>query len=66
MAIGIEATYEDGVLRPSQALPLGEHEKVRVTIEPAQSWVDRTYGILGWTGDPGDLRYLAEDVELDP
>jgi predicted DNA-binding antitoxin AbrB/MazE fold protein len=66
MAIVVEATYENGVLKPAQPLPLDEHEKVRVTIEPEVSWVDRTYGILGWTGDPSDLRYLAEDVDLDP
>jgi predicted DNA-binding antitoxin AbrB/MazE fold protein len=36
MAITVEAVYENGVLKPSEALPLKEHEKVRVTIEPAQ------------------------------
>lgn len=35
MAITVDATYEDGVLKPAQPLPLGEHEKVRVTVEPA-------------------------------
>ncbi len=30
MTITIEATYENGVLKPSQPLPLNEHEKVRV------------------------------------
>jgi predicted DNA-binding antitoxin AbrB/MazE fold protein len=33
MTITIDATYEDGVLKPAQPLPLGEHEKVRVTVE---------------------------------
>ncbi len=33
MAITIDATYEDGVLKPDRALPLREHEAVRVTIE---------------------------------
>ena len=33
MTITIEATYEDGVLRPARPLPLAEHEKVRVTVE---------------------------------
>ena len=28
MAIVVEATYENGVLRPAQPLPLAEHEKV--------------------------------------
>jgi predicted DNA-binding antitoxin AbrB/MazE fold protein len=28
MTITIDATYEDGVLKPAQPLPLAEHEKV--------------------------------------
>jgi predicted DNA-binding antitoxin AbrB/MazE fold protein len=63
MAMVIEATYENGVLKPERPLPLAEYERVRVTIEPQVDWVGQTYGILGWTGDSGDLRYLAEDVE---
>jgi predicted DNA-binding antitoxin AbrB/MazE fold protein len=33
MTITIDATYEDGVLKPSQPLPLREHETVWVTVE---------------------------------
>jgi len=33
MAIVVEATYENGVLKPAEPLPLAEHEKVRVTVE---------------------------------
>ena len=33
MSIVIDATYEDGVLKPDTPLPLAEHEKVRVTVE---------------------------------
>lgn len=29
----VEATYEDGVLKPVQPLPLKEHDKVRLTVE---------------------------------
>ena len=64
MALTIEAVYENGVLKPSQPLPLAEHEKVNVTIESASSWVDRTAGILKWTGDPEVLRRIAEDDEF--
>jgi predicted DNA-binding antitoxin AbrB/MazE fold protein len=64
MAIVVEATYEDGVLKPAQPLPLSEHEKVRVTVEPEVNWVDQTYGLLKWTGDPEILRCLAEDDEF--
>lgn len=35
MAITFEAIYENGVLKPAQPLPLGEHEKVRVTVDSA-------------------------------
>ena len=32
----VEAVYENGVLKPIQPLPLREHEKVNVTVEPAR------------------------------
>jgi predicted DNA-binding antitoxin AbrB/MazE fold protein len=64
MAIIVDATYENGVLKPAEALPLGEHEKVRVTIEPETSWAERTAGMLQWTGDPELLRRIAEDDEF--
>jgi predicted DNA-binding antitoxin AbrB/MazE fold protein len=60
MTITIEAIYENGVLRPSQPLPLREHERIRVTIEPETSWAERTAGMLKWTGDPELLREIAE------
>lgn len=43
MTITIEATYEDGVLKPSQPLPLSEHETVRVTVEPQLQRAADTY-----------------------
>ena len=60
----VEATYENGVLKPSQPLPLDEHEMVQITIEPSGSWADRTAGMLKWTGDPDVLRRVAEDDEF--
>lgn len=36
MSITIDATYEDGVLKPAQPLPFDEHAQVRVTVEPAR------------------------------
>lgn len=64
MAIVVEATYEDGVLKPAQPLPLAEHAKVRVTVESELSWAERTAGLLQWTGDPEILRRIAEDDEF--
>jgi len=75
MAITVEAIYEDGVLKLAQPLPLGQHEKVRITIEGTQEMaaqaadeaeriVRRSYGLIGWTGDLETLRRVAEDPEL--
>jgi predicted DNA-binding antitoxin AbrB/MazE fold protein len=33
MTITIDATYEGGVLKPAQPLPLAEHAQVRLTVE---------------------------------
>ena len=33
MPITVDATYEDGVLKPAEPLPLSEHAQVRVTVE---------------------------------
>ena len=56
MPLTVEAIYEDGVLKPAQPLPLKEHEKVHITIEPETNWAERTAGMLPWTGDPEVLR----------
>jgi predicted DNA-binding antitoxin AbrB/MazE fold protein len=64
MPINIDAIYEDGVLKPLQPLPLSEHQKVRITLDAGPTWVDRTYGMLGWKGDPETLRRIAEDDEF--
>lgn len=68
--ITIEATYENGVLKPAQRLPLKEHEKVRITIQQAAAdagaVASKGYGLLRWTGSAEDLDYLITDVENDP
>jgi predicted DNA-binding antitoxin AbrB/MazE fold protein len=64
MTITVEATYENGSLKFAQPLPLQEHEKVRVTIEPELTWAERTAGMLKWKGDPEVLRRIAEDDEF--
>ena len=67
MAMTVEAVYENGVLKPAQPLPLGEHERVRLAIHrsaaarTAIDVVERSYGLLGWTGDPETVRRVAED-----
>jgi predicted DNA-binding antitoxin AbrB/MazE fold protein len=64
MSLEIEATYENGVLKPDQPLPLSEHDRVRVTVRPAVSRMRRSAGLLRWTGDPEVLRHIAEDDEF--
>jgi predicted DNA-binding antitoxin AbrB/MazE fold protein len=69
MTLTIEATYEDGVLKPLAPLPLKEHEKVRVTIDADAEWrasrVRATAGLLGFKGDPKIIERLALDPEYD-
>ena len=39
----ITATFENGVLKPAQALDLPEHAQVRITIEPLQSELQKEW-----------------------
>jgi predicted DNA-binding antitoxin AbrB/MazE fold protein len=64
VAIIVDATYENGVLKPAEPLPLAEKQKVRVTVEPAASWADRTAGMLKWTGDAETLQRIACEPEF--
>jgi predicted DNA-binding antitoxin AbrB/MazE fold protein len=65
MVITIDATYENGVLKPAEPLPFQEHTKVRVTVAVPSNWVQETAGLLKWTGSPEELQRFAEDPELD-
>jgi predicted DNA-binding antitoxin AbrB/MazE fold protein len=64
MAITIEATYENGVLKPAQPLPLREQEKVIVTLLPAVSLARQSAGMVPWTGDIETLERLIRDPEF--
>ena len=63
MSLDIEATYENGVLRLDQPLPLGDHQRVKVTVHDVLSRATGSYGLIGWTGDPEVVRKLALDPE---
>lgn len=70
MTLTIEAIYENGMLKPSQSLPLQEREKVLITVHAgaevheALDIVQRTYGLIGWKGGHEALeRILAEAEE---
>jgi predicted DNA-binding antitoxin AbrB/MazE fold protein len=66
MAFTVEAIYENGVLKPVERLPLKEHDKVRITLHSGISWVERTAGIMGFTGSAEEADYFALSPELDP
>jgi predicted DNA-binding antitoxin AbrB/MazE fold protein len=64
MTITIDAVYEDGVLKPAEPLPLAEHEKVRVIVQPELNVAERSAGMIRWTGDAETLERLALDPEF--
>ncbi len=64
MPLTVEAIFADGVLKPVRPLLLAEHEKVRVTIEPAPTAAERTAGMVNSSGDTETLRRVAEDEEF--
>jgi predicted DNA-binding antitoxin AbrB/MazE fold protein len=66
MTLTVEAVYEDGVLKPTQPLPLADHAKVRVTIHAETSPLVQAYGMMGWTGDAETLERIALDPEFLP
>jgi predicted DNA-binding antitoxin AbrB/MazE fold protein len=71
MPLIVQATYENGVLKPEQPLPLDEHEKVRLTVDraqdaPGKGSEPRGQAVVPWTGSVDDLDLLIEDAENDP
>jgi predicted DNA-binding antitoxin AbrB/MazE fold protein len=60
----IEAIYEDGVLKLKEPLPLHEHERVRVTIQPAISLARQTAGMVPWIGDVEPLERIIRDPDF--
>jgi predicted DNA-binding antitoxin AbrB/MazE fold protein len=64
MSIDTSATYENGVLKLDSPVPLEEHQRVQVTIHEETSRAERSYGLIGWTGDPEVAKRIAEDDEF--
>ena len=64
MSLEVDAIYENGVLKPDLPLPLKDHQRVKVTVREETSRIRRSYGMMGWTGDPEILRKIAEDDEF--
>jgi predicted DNA-binding antitoxin AbrB/MazE fold protein len=65
MTITVEATYEKGVLKLAQPLPLKEHQRVQVTIQPPALDIVQAYGIMGWKGTHEELEQLLAEADLD-
>jgi predicted DNA-binding antitoxin AbrB/MazE fold protein len=68
MAITVEATYEDGVLKPVMPLPfMREGARVWLTLHTAaeEDRVAKAYGLIGWTGDAETVRRVALDPDFD-
>jgi predicted DNA-binding antitoxin AbrB/MazE fold protein len=63
MTITVDATYENGTLRLERALPLKEHETVRVTVEPGSRRAHQTAGMLGWRGDVETFERIEAEAE---
>src|SRR5262249_17780888 len=66
MTITVEATYENGVLKPAQPLPFQEREKVQVTVQAAVSRARQTAGLLRWTGEQRLVGLFIMAPELAP
>ena len=67
MPFTVEAIYENGVLKPTQPLPLKEHDHVRVTLHTPsdiQAAVERVRATAGLIASSD--RELIERVTLDP
>jgi predicted DNA-binding antitoxin AbrB/MazE fold protein len=62
--IVVEATYENGVLKPAAPLPLKEHEQVKLTIHSGPSVAEESAGMIKWTGDPDVLDQLISDPDF--
>jgi len=64
MSLEVNATYDNGVLKPDLPLPLKDRQRVKLTVYEETSRIRRSYGMMGWTGDPEILRKIAEDDEF--
>ncbi len=57
----IDATYEDGVIKPLERLDISESQKIKITIETTESVVASTKAII--KADPDVVRHVAVSDE---
>jgi predicted DNA-binding antitoxin AbrB/MazE fold protein len=60
----IEAVYTNGVLKPTQPLPLEEHQHLRLTIQVKTSRIRQSAGLIRWNGSAEELKGIAIDPEF--
>ncbi len=60
----VEATYENGVLKPDKPLPFKEREKVQITVHSPVERVRATAASLPWNGDIETLDRVILDTEF--
>lgn len=58
MSMEVDATYENGVLKLDHPLPIGDKQRVHVTVHPQPNKGLKSYGLIQWTGSDEDLDYL--------
>jgi predicted DNA-binding antitoxin AbrB/MazE fold protein len=63
MPFEIDAVYENGTLKPDHPLPLEEHQRVKIVVQEDTTVARRSYGIIGWKGDPEVIRNIALEPE---
>lgn len=63
MSLQVEVVYENGMLKPSQELPLQEGQKLTITIPDVSSAAQRFCGSLRWTRNPEELRSYLNDPD---
>ncbi len=63
MSFEIEAVYENGTLKPDHPLPLEEHQRVKIVVQEETTVARRSYGIIGWKGDPEVVRKIGLNPE---
>ena len=61
MSLEIEATYEHGILKPDQQLPLANGQRVKLTVHTTSGRARASEGIFRWQGDRKDLEHLHGD-----
>jgi predicted DNA-binding antitoxin AbrB/MazE fold protein len=66
MAIIVEATYENGVLKPSEPLPWKDGAKVHIAVSSLDSPILKAYGIMGFKGSAEEAEYFALHPDLLP